>query len=103
MRLIAQQYTNLQAQSVINFDLTLRNLLDTRSSTLPKRLAHIIGTMDNVTIEDTTGTTLSVNGKYYILGASNFDYTEDVQTGTMLQTTNVDVTSTFTDNLILKK
>lgn len=103
MRLIAQQYTNLQAQSVINFDLTLRNLLDLRSTTLPRRLPHVIGTMDNVQVQDTTATTLSVNGKYYIMGASTFDYTEDIQTGTMLETTSTDVTSTFTDNLILKK
>ena len=102
-KLIGQQYYNIQSVSVINFDCTLRNLLDLRSTVLsPKKIPHVIGSLDNVTIEDTTGTTLSVNGKYYTSGALNYDYTEDTLSGTLLQVANTDLTVTFTDNTILK-
>lgn len=104
MRLIAQQYYNVQSRSVINFDLTVRNLFDNRTNVLPPvETPHIIGPLDNMTIQDSTGTTLSVSGKHYLIGACNIDYTQDTISGTFLQSSDVDLSVTFLDNLILKK
>ena len=102
-RIIAQQYYNVQSRSVINFSCTVRNLLDERSSIIPPvKTPHVIGALDNMTIQDSTGTTLSVDGKYYIIGASTIDYTEDTISGTFLETSDVDLSVTFTNNIILK-
>ncbi len=102
-RLIAQQYYNVQSVSVINFSMTIRNLLDLRTKVLPPvETPHVIGPIDNLTVQDTTGTTLSVDGKYYLLGASDFNYTEDTLSGTILQSSDVDLSVTFTDNIIAK-
>lgn len=101
--LIAQQYYNVQSRSVINFSMTTRNLLDLRSKSLPPvEIPHVIGPIDNLTVQDTTGTTLSVDGLYYLIGASDFNYIEDTLAGTILQSSNVDLSVTFTDNLIVK-
>jgi hypothetical protein len=104
MRLIYQRVYNIISKASINFDLTLRNLLDTRSTALsPKKIPHIIGALDNVIVQDTTGTTISVSGKYYVAGAMNINYTEDTISGTMLEVSDVAVTTTITDEIILKQ
>lgn len=102
MRLIAQQYTNVLCKAQINFSMTARGLYDNRFEVGPvlKRRDHIIGLADVATVQDSTTNSLSVDGKYYITGAMDINYTEDAMTGTLLETSNVDLTSIFTDELI---
>jgi hypothetical protein len=101
-KLIAQQYYNIQSNAVINVDGTLKNLLDTRSTVLsPKKIPHVIGSLDNVKFQDTTGV-VSISGKYYIAGATNLNYTEDTVSGTFLEVSDTDITVSFSDKTILK-
>lgn len=103
MRLVYQRVYNIISKASINFDLTLRGLIDTRNAILPpKKVPHVIGTLDNVIVQDSTGTTLSVNGKYYVPGAMNINYTQDTISGTMLEVSDVLVSTTITDEIIIK-
>lgn len=105
MRLIAQQYTNVLSKAQINFSMTVRGLYDNRFELGPvlKRRAHIIGLADVVTVNDTTTDSFTVDGKYYITGSADINYTDDTLNGTLLETSNVDLTSVFTDQLITKQ
>lgn len=105
MRIIAQQYSNVQSKGVININSTTKGLFDNRDNIDPivKQVSHIIGPIDTETVTDSGTGPLSVDGKYYIFGASTFNYIDDTYNGIILETSNVDVTSTFTDTLIVAK
>ncbi len=102
MRLIIQQYVNVISKAQYNFDMTQRGLFDDRFSVGPVivRRPHILSIADSVTVNDSTTNSLSVNGKYYMLGAMNLNFTEDTMTGTLLEISNVDLSATITNETI---
>jgi len=104
MNLVYQQYYNVFALAQINFNLTVRNLFDSRNNIGPivKQYPHIIGLIDTINVNDTTGTTLSVNGVYFLTGAAEFNYTEDVMNGTVLCAFNTKKSVTPINQIIYK-
>ncbi len=102
MRILIQQYVNVVSKAQINFSMTASGLLDDRVDGFNRR-SHIVGLIDTVTVEDNTGTTISVDGKYYITGVMSYNYVEDNMNGTLLETSNVDLEVDITDTLITKK
>jgi hypothetical protein len=100
--LIGQQYYNVKSIPQVNFSCNIYGLFDSRSSGgLVPKVPHVVGPSDIIKVEDSTGI-LDVTGKYYMLGSVTMDYANDEMEGTILQVSNVDITTTYTDNLVLK-